>query len=334
MAIALLLLFPAVFVSGDSIWSKQHVDPPNFAIGASCAIETDKLAQDPDSIKLKFSTEDAFNDACARCWSEALRTRKERVIEECTQRFFQNIGLLCNAEIHGLKTRTPSKGPRGFGPRGPPEEAAFRGCLQKYIAVNDKDQQIQQNWLTKSGRNWPVAPYAVLTRRDRKSKEEVDREEKEADQVDKMHHIIKASCAVEHLEEPDRLPSCEACLMDVMEELSNQAGNVIQVIVKSQNCLKQMPKIEEACKRVIKDIPLGKIRSESHKVFDCFEDFVRTADKAGRVQKETGDYMNKSIDASLVMGMVCSIEGLSHLDSKLGASWRTIREKGLILRMI
>ena len=82
MAIALLLLFPAVFVSGDSIWSKQHVDPPNFAIGASCAIETDKLAQDPDSIKLKFSTEDAFNDACARCWLEALRTRKERVIEE------------------------------------------------------------------------------------------------------------------------------------------------------------------------------------------------------------------------------------------------------------
>ena len=58
------------------------------------------------------------------------------------------------------------------------------------------------------------------------------------------------------------------------------------------------------------------------------------ADKSGRVQKETGDYMNKSIDASLVMGMICSIEGLSHLDSKLGASWRTIREKGLILRMI
>ena len=50
---------------------------------------------------------------------------------------------------------------------------------------------------------------------------------------------------------------------------------------------------------------------------DCFEDYVRTADKSGRVQKETGDYMNKSIDASLVMGLVCSIEGLSYLDSKL-----------------
>ena len=316
MAIALLLILPAVFDTSISanIWSfigelpsKQRVEPPNFAIGASCAIETDKLNPDyPHEV----------NDACSRCWAEALRTREEKVVEECTQRFFPNIRLTCKAEIRGLKTRSALEGP--FGPGGPPGESEFRGCLEKYIAENDKDEKIQKEWLTDSSRSWPVSPYKVYTGKRRKSKDEVDEEEEEADQVDKMHRVIKASCAVEHLEgEPDILQNCEACLNDVVEELINKTSNAIYVIVKSQQCLKQMPKIEKACKKVINDIPLGKIRSESYKVFDCFEDYVRKVDKDGRIQKEVGDYMNKSIDATLVMGMACSMEGLSELEDYL-----------------
>ena len=57
-----------------------------------------------------------------------------------------------------------------------------------------------------------------------------------------------------------------------------------------------MPKLEKACKQIVNNIPLGKIRSESHNVFDCFEEAEAAGDKDCKIEKEVEGYMKKSIN--------------------------------------